>query len=263
MSWSCTFVLTPFYPYHHLLILTNFADLLFCPCSQNRYLPVSPYRDNALLHYYAGLLCIYLAQLEILQQDTMLSSQNLLGFVGGASSTSHGYPSYTSSQVQYGPSSSSLPSAPGVRSRSSSTSSSTTNSSNSSHSSSSDIQMTGGSKTNSLPSLSNSESQRQSSSLLSQPKKRGSRHRGQHKIIKSFNQLAHCHIKDALQISNYPTPELIKKIMQIASSGNGSMYGNDARKWFELAKRIADEKGCRFYEVDEWLGLVSFLFFPF
>lgn len=35
------------------------------------------------------------------------------------------------------------------------------------------------------------------------------------------------------------------------------MYANDARKWFDLARKIAITRGERFDELNDWLGLVS------
>jgi len=45
------------------------------------------------------------------------------------------------------------------------------------------------------------------------------------------------------------------------------MYANDARKWFDLARKISHDKSERFDELEDWLGLVrlllSFLAFSF
>lgn len=65
--------------------------------------------------------------------------------------------------------------------------------------------------------------------------------------------------KPAISFSELPTLKLVQKILQ--ASSNSSTYGNDARKWFEMAKKISFEKGEKFDELEEWLGLVS-LFFP-
>lgn len=199
---------------------TRSRSLTGIPFCTLRYLPLFPYRDNALLHYYAGLLCIYLAQSEMLQdQARNLALSSSQGFL---SSSHPGSMDFGSSQAHL---SSSVPFKQ-ARSRSSSTSSSTSTSSSSSNGT-----------------IHNLKSTASSSKSANKPK-------SAHKV--------YANIKDAIEFSKSPSLQLVQKILQASP-----IHANDARKWFELARKISSDKGERFDDLDDWLGLVSFSYTVF
>lgn len=185
------------------------------------YLPLYPYRDNALLHYYAGLLCIYLAQLELIQ-----SQERSL-----ARSGSQAFTQVFTSGSQYGSTVQPTQAASSVRSLSEGTGRSRSSSASSSSSSSSTS-----SSANSTP----QPPKLTASSQMSSTTRKRPRHR------------VHARVKGALSFSDTPTPALIQKVLQASPT-----YAYEATKWFDLAKKITQEKREQFSDLEEWLGLMN------